>query len=235
MIIRAYLPYFLNPLIFGACTALGIVTFGTPLLFETIEVVTLGIVIIACRKHIDITSVAIILIASQIAMTGYFSLYSNSLIYKAIGYASVGAALFYLRGDRVSRVLMCVVVACVIAEAYWFTSDYSAPQLFFILYKAAVYMSCRFAFVYRPHFINKKLNLKAHITSLDNSMVKIHSLAVYVQCILLLEYLVRHITPASPLYAYNAYEYVMHALGVWVFYLITSTVLVNKQKSRLTA
>jgi hypothetical protein len=235
MILKAYLPRLLSPLIFGGCAVVGLLTFGQPLAFDLIQTVTLLFVSVACRKHINLLSICIILLVSQCAMNGYYLVYDNTWYWKVFTYSCTAILLYYFHGDRANNTALVFFVLTLITECYWVTVGYSAPQLFFIFWKINIYILCRFAFVYRPHYLRIRRKLNANVTPLDNHLYKLHTWVLYLQCLMILEYLIRHLTAFKPLYVYSAYEYIMQAMGVFVFYMITITFVRIWQKTRLTA
>lgn len=232
MIVKAYLPRLLKICAFSFCAALGILSYDKPVLFSLVQIATLVTLTIICFRNINITGVCIILLFTQFAIDSFFTLMQNNLAYKLIAYCITAYVLYYLAGDIVQRIVVVFFVVTSFAEVYWAVTSYNAPNVFFYFYKAAIYMLCRFLLFYRAHFTTLKLKRRAKVTLLDNHLVKLHGHVALLQCAMILEYLIRHLTPLQPLLVYSIYEYVMHAYALVVLWYVIND-CINDKASRI--
>ncbi len=78
----------------------------------------------------------------------------------------------------------------------------------------------RRAIVYRPEFQTKYGKSAAEYIPGDWLIYKAIAIVCVIDCLMVLEYLLRAFTGSNALYLYNSYEYFMQGFGVWVMWVL---------------
>lgn len=224
-----------NTLLTLLCITLGIYGFGKPVVFDTVSIGAFIIIAYKFRDNIDVKTVCVLLILEYIIVNLAFKILSSNLIYTACMFAITIATLWYCRSDKLSKPIGILLVVALIAEWHWHKVDHPAPQIHFIFFKVSLSLIVRQLLMYRPHGLNYYLNISTSYLRLDWFIYKTLWVACVVECAMISEYIIRHTTDIKALYLYNSYEYIMHALAVWVLWLVLREALKIQRKKSLLA
>ena len=78
----------------------------------------------------------------------------------------------------------------------------------------------RNAIVYRPYFQIKHGKPGADYIQGDRLIYKAIAVVCIIDCLMVVEYLIRAFTDLNTLYLYNSYEYFMQGFSVWVMWVL---------------
>jgi hypothetical protein len=224
-----------NTLLTGLCVLLGIYSFGQPLFFDSISTVSFIVIAFIFRYDINIKTVCILLLVENTLVNSAFLTLNNNLIYVACAFTVAIISLYFCRHDKLAKPIALLLVITLIAEVYWYKIDYPAPQIYFYFFKISLSLIVRQLLLYRPHGLNYYLNSGASILRLDWFVYKTIWVACVVECAMISEFLIRHLLGIQALYLYNSYEYIMHALAVWVLWLVIREAIKIQHKGSLQA
>lgn len=225
----------INVGLFVLCVALGVYTFDTPLLFDVVSVLTFACLALVFRKDIDILSLCIILICNKLVIDGYALASDNDYFWKFLSYGFTAAAFWYTRHDKVTKICTALLALTLAIELYWYVEGYQGPEVYFYFYKIAVFVVVRYALIYRPHGLFSYFDTQGKILRADWIIYKTKGLACFVECFMIIEYLIRHTLPVKPILLYEFYPPLMQCLGVWVMWIVFMAAKNNFEKSSVTA
>lgn len=224
-----------NALLASLCVLLGIYSFGQPLFFDSISTISFIVIAFIFRYDINIKTVCILLLVENTLVNTAFLTLNNNLIYTAFAFTVPIVSLYFCRHDKLAIPIALLLVITLIAEVYWYKTDYPAPQIYFYFFKISLSLIVRQLLMYRPHGLNYYLNSGASILRLDWFVYKTIWVACVVECAMIIEFLVRHLLKIKALYIYNSYEYIMHSLAVWVLWLVVREAIKIQRKASLQA
>ncbi|WP_131811758.1 hypothetical protein [Paraglaciecola hydrolytica] len=187
------------------------------------------------RHNIDIKTVCILLLIENIIINLAFLSLNNNLIYTAAVFAFTAITLWYVRTDKLAKPIAILLVITLLAEIYWYQTDHPAPQIYFYFFKISLSLIVRFLLLYRPHGLNYYLDSGANILRLDWFVYKTIWVSCVIECAMICEFLIRHTLKINALYIYYSYEYIMHALAVWVLWLVVREAIKLQQQSLIQA
>jgi hypothetical protein len=214
MIIRAYLPQILTTFFGGLFVALGIITFGNAEAFDKLYLLILFFAALLCHKNMNIVSIlSIILLQRLTEELAWLYLFDNNII-KLLIYCFGLLAAYYLRHDWLVKVIIPTIVLVIVAEAYWFISDYKSPELYWHIWIMISNLIVRFLIFSRVSLVDHYFPNKGESVNLDWVIYKLSVVVIIIQSAILFEYLIRHILGVSgALYIYLLYPYLIHGLA----------------------
>ncbi|WDE03365.1 hypothetical protein SG34_018415 [Thalassomonas viridans] len=144
---------------------------------------------------------------------------------KVFVYLCALVVLYKLKYDQlVTRLCMPVLVLAVLAELYWWYSGYDGVRIhLYVLMLLLNLVTRHLLFMRLP--ITDNLVEGAKSLPLDWKFCELAKWSIFVLTAMLLEYLVRHLTAFNPLYIYNAFTPLMHAIAVTMLYYLTDDYL----------
>jgi hypothetical protein len=214
---------------------LGIYSFGQPLFFDTISTISFIVIAFIFRADINIKTVCILLVIENSIVNGVFLTLNNNLIYTVFAFTIPIVTLWFCRHDQLVKPIASLLIIVLISEIYWFKTDYPAPQIYFYFFKISLSLIVRQLLMYRPHGLNYYLNSGASILRLDWFVYKTIWVSCVVECAMIIEFLIRHLTGIKAMYLYNSYEYIMHGLAVWILWLVVREAIKIQYKKSLQA
>ncbi|MFT4939297.1 MAG: hypothetical protein ACI88A_002337 [Paraglaciecola sp.] len=220
MVLRHYTSIALNILIIATCIALGIYTFGVPLLFDSLSALFFLVVAFYFRRDVNIKTVCILLILESLLINAIFVISTNSYYWIVAAYLLTAMTLWQVRQDKLTRIILVFLLISVCLEIYWYVIGYEGPQIYFYFLKISIYMLVRFLLLYRPHGLNYFLNSGAAILRLDWFVYQTKAVVCLIECAMISEYLLRHTFSVQPMLMYNYYQYIMQGLSVWIIWLV---------------
>lgn len=210
----------INILLTLICIALGVYSYGVPLLFDCISTFSFLVIAYIFRADINIKTVCILLVIENTIINLSFLMVSDNLIYAAICYGITAITLWVVRADTLAKPIAILLFIALANEIYWYKSGHPPPLIYFHFLKISLSLMVRFLLLYRPHGLNYFLNSGASILRLDWFVYKTIWVACIVECAMISEFLIRHSLGIHAMLIYNSYEYIMQALSVWVLWLV---------------
>ena len=231
--------HLINPaitfLLTATCIVLGIYSYGVPLLFDCVSTASFVVIAYVFRHNIDIKTVCLLLVIENSIINLAFLSLNNHAIYVACAFFLSALTLWFVRSDKLVKPIAILLAITLAAEFYWYLIDYPAPQIYFYFFKISLSLIVRFLLLYRPHGLNYYLNSGANILRLDWFVYKTIWVSCVMECAMITEFLIRHIFKINALYIYNSYEYVMHALSVWILWLVVREAIKLQQQNLIRA
>jgi len=236
MIVKHYLNKAIRALIAGTVLYIGIITIGHGELFDRFYLlVLLGLITYSVIvKESNILGVATILFAANMADELLYLLPDHSTS-KLLLYSLCGYILYVLKDDKITqRIAIPVFTLCVIAELYWYHTNYQAPQIYYYLGLLVINLAVR-RVIYFRHLITlpSRLGTNSQLITLDNVIYNASAYFVIAIAALTLEYLIRHLSQLSITYVYYAYQYFARAL--LIYYLVKTIDYIFKTRFQITA
>lgn len=228
-------PWLLNWLIISICVLLGIVTFTTPFLFDEVSILIFTIIIIFFRQNENIVGLGLILIVAKVTiLLLYFSLTNNAYL-QSIFFIVSSVAIGWTHTDKINRIIIPIFVTAIAAQIYWQITDFKSPMIYFFFLKISIYLMIRSAIVYRPHFQVKHGKPNADYIRGDWLIHKAIAVVCVIDCLMVIEYLIRAFTDSDALYLYNSYEYFVQGFGVWVMWVLLREAKEQFEKDSISA
>ncbi|MFT5756651.1 MAG: hypothetical protein ACI9LM_001371 [Alteromonadaceae bacterium] len=209
---------------------LGLLSFGYTEYFDRLFLIYLISLSAVYIKNINVVSLlAILLIERVIEEVVYFS---NTLIMAKIGIYILTLLLIKLLWyDKIVKmVVLPIIVLVLLAECYWALIEYNSPRIHFYIGMIWLNVITRHLIFMRAPLIKQYLSAVVNQTSIDWQLYSIAKWNVVVIVALICEYLLRHLTPASPMFVYEHYRYAMQILSVATVYFLTKYILSIKFK-----
>lgn len=214
---------------------LGVVTFTTPFLFDEVSILIFAIIIVCFRQNENIVGLCLILIVAKMTiLLLYFSLTYNPYL-QSIFFIIASIAIGWTHSDKINRVIIPIFVIAILAQIYWQITDFKSPMIYFFFLKISIYLMIRSAIVYRPHFQSKHGKPDADYIPGDWLIHKAIAVVCIIDCLMVIEYLIRAFTDSDTLYLYHSYEYFMQGFGVWVMWVLLREAKQQFEKSSIFA
>ena len=199
-----------------AVVALGIMTFGQPLLFDRIILATLiGTALISYRFNPNLLGLIAILLAGRLIEEAVWLIRSEHWFFR-IGVYTAGLWLCYqFRYTRLAKLTAVVIVLVCFTNLYWQYTDYNAPRLTWSIIILLIDQLVRHIVFLRPHFTARLIKRTDNITWLraDRQLYDLLTLQIILKTLSVAEYLIRHLTGYNLLVIYNAYSYASQILA----------------------
>lgn len=203
--IGPYLAWFINGLIGVTFVLLGYFTFGNALLFERLFFLCLIFVGFFCRKNVNVLCVVLIIFAGRIMdEAGYHFIIPSDLFIKILCYPALAYFLYRFRHDELSKLAAIIFIACLTSELYWLLIGYQAPEVMWLMFGIIVNTAVRYALIFRMFVIEKFFPGKAEDIMIDFIIRKAAGIHIIISALSAIEYLVRHLSIANPLYIYTS-------------------------------
>lgn len=210
-----YLTWFINGLIGLAFVLLGYYTFGNALLFDRLFLLCLIFAGVFCRKDVNILSVVIIIFAGRMLDEAAYQLLENpDLLLKIMIYPLLAYAIYRFKDDELFNLAIVALAMCLSAETYWLAIGYQPPDIMWSMFGITLNMTVRHALIFRLFVIEKFFPDKAEDIMIDFIIRLVAGIHVIVGALMIVEYLVRHLGIANPLYIYSSYGYISQAIAV---------------------
>lgn len=229
MITHYWLEKGISTLLFFIFIFLGFLSFGYPLQFDWLFIAFLACLTALYKRNPNIASIAFILLL--VRLVGHILFYYQGEYQEVLLYSFSAAIVYKFKFDKQSSLLLLpVLVICCISELYWLYVDYPSPELSSYVVGIALNCLLRSLLTYRAHLTQFNENIKLSGISLDYDLYRLTGVFNFIIVLMVLEYLVRHLTPLHPLVIYYAYSYCLQLISLLFPYLVISYLI----KSRFT-
>jgi hypothetical protein len=241
--INYYLNAVTNIVLAVICLGLGAATLGKPFLFELVSILTFLFIAYLFRTNVNIKGLCALLILDNLLINGVYLPYDptitisdtitlnnffyvefmSSKYWLVMSYGLAAVCIYKFWYDSMSKITFGVLVISISAEVYWYVVGYDGPQIHFYFVKIAVYQLIRQLIIYRPHNGYFFTGIEMKKLSIEWFIIKIKSVSISIECLMVIEYLIRHLTPnARPMLLYISYDYFMQFIGSWLIWLVLS-------------
>lgn len=229
MITHYWLEKGISTLLFFIFIFLGFLSFGYPLQFDWLFIAFLVCLTTLYKRNPNIASIALVLLAVRGTGQVLF-LYEGA--YKDLLFYATSIVIFYkFKFDQQSSFLLLpILVICCITEIYWYYLDYPAPDLSNYILSISFNCLLRNLLTYRAHLTRFNPKMKLSGISLDFDLYKLTGIYNVIIAVMIVEYLIRHLTPLNPLLIYQVYSYILQLITLMFPYLVISYLI----KSRFT-
>lgn len=226
MLLSHYLPKILTALFGGLFIFAGVYTFGEPLLFDRLFICILIFTAFVCRKNINVLGVVVILVIQRLVEETAWTISELEFTdaAKALFYLASIALYWFIKYDKLSRLLLVALVLSLAAEFYWLALSQPAPQVYWYVALLSSYAFVRHLFFMRVTYMQDWFkNRTVESINLDWQIYKLNAFFVLLQFLMVLEYLVRGIfNLPSLLFVWHSYAYISqlcYTYLVWVIFL----------------
>lgn len=229
MITQYWLEKGISTLLFFIFIFLGYLSFGYPQYFDRLFLVFLLCLTALYKRNQNIASIAFIVLLVRL-VSEFIRLYQGPYE-EFFGYAASCIIIYKFKFDKhISFLLLPLLVIGLASEVYWYFTGYDGPKLGFYVVSIAVNCWLRYLIMYRAHITRTIPSIELSGISLDYDLYKLTGVFNFVIALMIIEYLVRHLTNLNPLYVYSVYSYCLHLILLCFPYLIISYLI----KSRYT-
>lgn len=213
----------ITALLAGTVITFGVLTFGQPLLFDRIVVITLiGAAYYSWRYSKPLLGGILILLALRLVEEALWLIHSEHWGFRALIYAGGLALCYALRYTRFARITAALIVLTLTANLFWLYTGYPTPSTTWVIVMLLLNQSARHLVFTRPFWSPRYLpKLSEHSwTQCDMRIYDLLSVHVVLQALSLMEYLLRHLLQQPDwLFIYTLYPYATQALTcatLWV-------------------
>lgn len=206
---------------FVAVSAFGLISFNNPYIFDVTFSLFLVLLSLLYKDNRDVLSLAVILVVAKII--GYWTVwlydhFASFMAFKLAVYLACLACCLLFRYQTLAKLIALNILIGVLAEVYWFTTDYAAPEIHFYYVIAVQAMIIRYFLMMRPAIFRCWHDVKPQ--KFDGSLSELFFASATYSLIMSTEYLVRHVLNINLLFFYSINEYVQHMIGLILLLII---------------
>jgi hypothetical protein len=212
--------YFLSVLLAISCVALGVLTIGQPQKFDVIAILALALTCFFSRKYINIVSVIILLIAGRLIEYIFFVISSMDLIFVLGSYLLCACCLYTFTRDKLRIIGLLALLLAISAQIYWYAISYPAPEIYWQIYIISFSFITRFLLFFRPAFTEFFTKTPTEHTPLDFKLYQVYGFPIVLECLNIIEYIIRNTTAYKPMFIYSTYPYIMQIIATFVLWLV---------------
>jgi hypothetical protein len=165
------------------------------------------------------------LVITIAAIRGYqefiWYLLDDSYSSKGIVYISIISLCSWLFYDKLAKLLLLLVALSIVADIYWYFTQYDSPNISWDLANAVSMLVARHIFIVKSAYIATWTNSEPKSLDIDFYLFMILSVQFFVHIAAALEYLVRHLTDLNPLFIYNSVSVTVHFLAITIVAILS--------------
>lgn len=224
MLLSHYLPKILTALFGGLFIFAGVYTFGEALLFDRLFIFILIFTAIICRKNINVLGIIIILVIQRLVEETAWTIseleFTDTI--KAVFYLAAITLYWFIKYDKLSRLLLVALVLSLAAEFYWLATSQAAPQVYWYVALLSSYAFVRHLFFMRVTYMQDWFkNRSVESINLDWQIYKLDAFFVLLQFMMIIEYLIRGVfNLRSLLFVWHSYPYVSQLCYTYLIWVI---------------
>ena len=223
MFFRVYGQSILQTLLAGLCLAFGILTFGDPLHFDRLFFGALVLTALSSYKNANIIGIVCIIAFERLIEESIWLWIKDLEIGKAIIYGGAVYILYLCRFEPLAKYFGGILLISLGAEIYWITLNYPAPLIHWYMAMVALNMLTRYLLMWRVPMTKELTGKETMPLVADWQLSSIAGLSAFVQALVLLEFIIRHIGQFNELlYVYNIMPSLMHGIAFLSLYCILS-------------
>jgi len=235
MFFKPNIDWLVGAIIGGVLICMGYLTFGQ-VSFDRIFFFSLIFVGVICRKEVNMLSVVVIVLASQVMSEAGFNILDKPDVFvKLFVYPALIYAIYNVRGSFLDWLVFPVVGMSIVAEIYWFIVGYNPPEIIWHLYLITLNMTLIFALDMRFLWVSRIWPREEKELNID-FIIKIPLLfVVLINSIETIEYIFRHMQLTSSTVIYYAGPYINSGMAIMLLWLIFLQAYLLKSRKTLTA
>lgn len=191
--------------------ALVIFSIGNPYMFDRVALVMLILIGIAYYNNKDILSLFVILFVDRSLGIAYFQLPDAVGLGKIMLYSFVLATTYIFRYQLLAKMILCSLLITIPVEIYWYKTGYDAPAISYYYFVAALAVIVNYCLLMRSGLF--RFWGKVRPQNFDYNQSELFFLGGCTHLVMILEYLIRHLTGLNILVFYASYEYIQQSLS----------------------
>lgn len=222
LLLKPYIKHLVTALLGGFFLALGIFSFGEPLLFDRLFFTLLFLIAYAFRKDVNLLGIICIIVTERLSEEIAYLFILDSLPLKIVTY---GLALYVLK-VRMKDSLFIPVFVCLLmtigAELYWLLTDYKFLNTHWYAFLIGLNLLVRKAISSRAFLTVEHFDVSDDCTPLkvDFYIYQLAGVFAIINMFMLAEYGVRHLFSIDLLFVYTYYSMVTQALAFVLLFVI---------------
>lgn len=208
---------------------LAYLSFGQPLYFDRLFLIVLLALLTIVKINKDLASIlfGLLIVRSFDEATFLISDISQA---KVLFYSLSFYILFKLRYDQLIRLFVGpIYLFSLFAELYWYSIGYNAPSIHTYIALISINSLFRHFLIVRKHY-SLFSDLAGSVNSIDYKLFRLAGFSNLLVGVLIIEYLIRHLTYFKPMLFYDIYSYIMQCVSLAIFYFVVENVLKSKFK-----
>tara|TARA_R110002167_G_scaffold3583_4_gene17370 strand:- start:11139 stop:11867 length:729 start_codon:yes stop_codon:yes gene_type:complete len=239
MILRQYIGNGITSLLAVIFLTIALLTFGYAQYFDRLFIIFLLSLIFFNIHNANIISIALIFLLERFFEEIIFFSSSYLFIKPLIYLLSLWLIKLFWYDKLIRRIILPTVLMCIIGEIYWYLIDYNAPRMHSYIAMLMLNMVTRHLIFLRIpifkkfqtlSFIKNIVRLPLKHTSVDIQLYSLAMVNILVVVIMIVEYLLRHLTSLEPLFIYNFYSETVHVLSATTLFLIVNFIIKSNYK-----
>lgn len=211
-------------------TVFAIISFNNPNLFNLVFIsLTLSLVLLH-SGHRDLITLFAILGVSRLfgELCDQAFLFDLNIVdaleFRLIIYAVVAIACILLRYQLLSKIILFSLIVVIPIEIYWFTTDYPAPSIHYYYITLLHTIILRYVLIMRSGIFRFIKGIQPQ--NLDFNLSELMCFSAIINLLLIIEYLIRHLSGKPLLLVYSAFPILQHILAcasimIILFYTIS--------------
>lgn len=230
---QPFIQHAISAMLIGVFLALGLYTFGEPLLFDRVFFTALFLLALAFRKDINLLGVTLIIIAERLTEEIGYALILDSLPLKFLTYGLCLYALTLRRNDMLFFPTLATLLIMISTECYWWQTEYKFLNTHWYAFLIALNLMVRKAISIRCFWTldNLKKGDKAETLKIDYYIYQMAGAFTLINIAILAEYLLRHVLKLPILVVYEYYPIVTQGLAfLLLFFIADQSIKVTRSK-----
>lgn len=203
-----------------ALIAGSILTFDNSILFDWLFFGTLTFVALLLHKNVNIVGIILIIVAAKMVDEAGWYLLSDTLLSKGLVYLAFSVTLFIVKEEEYRIPLAILLLLSLLSELYWAITDYSAPEIYWYFFELNLEVLVRHYLFMRVFFTSSLVPNKSKSIELDVNIHDLITLFLFVNGLIILEFLMRHVLTIDIKVMWAINPYILHGLSVYMVYLI---------------
>ncbi len=239
MIFRQYVSSGITNILAIAFLTVALLTFGYAQYFDRLFIVFLLGLILFNITNANIISIALIFLLERFLEEGVFFSSSYLFIKPLIYLLSLWLIKQFWYDSLIRRVILPTIATCIICEIYWYLTSYNAPRVHSYIAMLMLNMVTRHLIFLRIpifkrlqslSFIKNTVTLPLKQISIDLPLYSLAKVNILVVVAMIVEYLIRHLSPFEPLVIYSIYSFIVHLLSAVTLFFIVNFIVKSNYK-----
>jgi hypothetical protein len=143
--------------------------------------------------------------------------------------------LYIVKEEEYRIPLALLFLLSLLSELYWAITDYSAPEIYWYLFELNLEVLVRHYLFMRVFFTSNLAPNKSKSLDLDINIHDLITLFLFVNGLIILEFLMRHVLAVDITVMWLVNPYILHGLSIYMVYLILNGSVQLTLSSKLNA
>lgn len=216
------------------CIGVAIFTIGDGELFDQIFYTVLAITLLFCRKNINVAMVVAIILVERLTdeLIWLSWGWAESIPFRLALYTLAVFVCVKLKHDSRNKVLVPTTLLLVAAtDLYWTVTSYESQKIIWYLICIILCMAVRWFLFTRYELVMKYFPGKEALSKSEEWIYEAYQWVIYVNVLMILEYIIRHLFQINLLVIYHAYSYLIQFVYAYVLWAIlneNTQIILNK-------